>query len=106
MKEVDSNHIGNVKAAAKIFNSRKDRRSDPDGSFDSGRRWEPSKTERCACCESIRLPSIRWPASLLQHCRSAAHIALLYQVDREDLIREAKQLNAEAALLLVANKRT
>jgi hypothetical protein len=105
MLNVVNRNAGDVTEAAKTFNLRKSRQADPEGSYDSGRRWMPSIAEKCACCESIRLPSIKWPASLLQHCRSAAHIALLYQVDREELICEAKKLNAEAALLLVANKR-
>ena len=44
------------------------------GKTDSGSRWDPSREERCSCCESIRSPSRAYPWSLLKHCHSKKHI--------------------------------
>jgi len=68
--------------AADVFINRKTRKKHPDGSFENtNRRWHPSETESCECCNSIREPSRRFPFSLMTHCRSVGHIAKLYEVD-------------------------
>jgi len=65
--------------------NRRDRESDPEGSFDSAGRWYPSDEERQECCRTIREPSRKWPYSLLVHCRSLRHVARLYGVDEQTL---------------------
>lgn len=69
---------------------RQDRLSHPAGKQDRGGRWYPAPEERRPCCDRIRPPSRRWPWSLMHHCRTAEHIAQLYNVDRTALLREAR----------------
>jgi hypothetical protein len=83
--------------AAIEFNARQERQSHPEGRFDNGDRWYPSVDERCECCESIRSPSRGYPYSLMLHCRTAEHLANLFQVDVLLLRRAAKALKAGAS---------
>jgi len=57
----------------------------PDGKFDSGGRWYPSPEEKQECCKFIRAPSIRFPYSILRHCRTIKHVARKYEVKEKDL---------------------
>ncbi|HSH85384.1 MAG TPA: hypothetical protein VK979_09555 [Guyparkeria sp.] len=83
-----------ITKAAQEYLDRRDRRTHPDGTFDNAKRWYPSSTERCDCCNSIRSPSRAWPMSYMKHCRSAAHVASLYGVEARDLKRRARELEA------------
>jgi hypothetical protein len=74
-----------LESAYEVWLSRKSRESHPVGTFDNAGRWYPSKEERLDCCESIRKPSRAFPYSLMQHCRSAAHIAALHGVTAKSL---------------------
>lgn len=77
-------------AAVKTFRSRQARYDHPDGCFDNANRWYPSDDERCDCCDYIRSPSRVWPNSLNTHCRSAEHVANLFNVDVTLLRRAAR----------------
>lgn len=72
------------------FLAREDRSSNPDGYFDNGGRFYPSDKEHCACCDGIRTPSRSYPYSLMVHCRSAEHVAHLFDVDSKTLRRAIK----------------
>lgn len=62
-----------LRTAARRYLDLRDRRADPDGTFDTGGRWYPA--EELPCCASIRTPSRSWPYSYLVHCRTLAHVA-------------------------------
>lgn len=83
--------------AAAEYIARRDRTARPAGRMDDARRWWPAASERCACCDDIRTPSRGWPFSLLTHCRSAEHVAALRHVDKTELKREARRLDARGA---------
>jgi hypothetical protein len=80
---------------------RKERYSHPDGKSDKSR-WYPSDTERKICCNSIRSPSRAYPWSLMTHCRSIEHVAMLYGVDKTEIKECLKKKNLP--LLLGFNK--
>ena len=82
----------NVMLAAKVFIDRKHRLKHPDGDFDSAKRWYPDASEECDCCSGIRTPSRSYPFSLMVHCRSAEHVANLYDVEAGLLKAAAKTL--------------
>lgn len=88
-----------ILAAAQTFIDRSDRLEHPHGQFDNARRWYPDAGERCECCEHIRRPSRGYPFSWMKHCRSAVHLANLYDVDATLLRRAARQLRAAEALV-------
>ena len=79
------------------FILRRDRKVHPDGSFDSAGRWYPSAAEKCFCCYGIREPSRSWPYSQMQHCRTAAHVANLMDVDVKELRTAATIMDAALA---------
>jgi len=81
----------NLKEAVKIYLNRKSRAEHPEGSFDSGGRWYPTKSEKCCNCDSIRSPSLRYPYSLMTHCRGVEHVAELCDVDSLELKRAARK---------------
>lgn len=68
-------------AAAIEYLKRENRTAHPTGKFDNAKRFYPSDMERCDCCYSIRTPSASWPNTLMNHCRSAKHIANKFKVD-------------------------
>lgn len=86
-------------AAAREYLARQRHASLPDGSFDRKSRWTPSAAERQSCCKRIQRPSASYPFSLLTHCRTAVHVARLYGVDRIELFREARRIEAEEVTL-------
>jgi len=81
-----------VKLAAQEYLDRQSRKTHPEGRFDSAGRWYPSRDERCECCRLIRAPSRKYPYSLMLHCRTAHHVARLYNVTRGELLAMAKTL--------------
>lgn len=92
----DTEYLSRVDRAAHTFVARRDRREHPDGSEEgTARRWYPSDREFCECCKSIRNPSRAWPWSLMIHCRTAEHVAHLFDVDASDVRRRARQIDAE-----------
>lgn len=85
-------HTENVAIAAREYLDRRNRRSRPAGSRDRGGRWWPHREEERDCCRKIRRPSIRWPNSLLDHCRTARHVAELYGVPAAQFLRAAREV--------------
>jgi len=73
--EVSASPLG--RKMREMWESRLNRESHPDGEFDKAGRWWPDEGERQECCEYIRSPSRAYPYSLMVHCRSREHVALL-----------------------------
>jgi hypothetical protein len=92
--------------AAITYRDRRARTEHPDGSFDNKSRCYPSSAEQCSCCASVRSPSAAWPYSLMQHCRTAEHIANLYGVNDRLVKLVARLLDecGEAQLLAIAER--
>ena len=90
----DAEYIRQTVKAATEYLARKSRRSHPAGACDSGGRWYPAESERRWCCSMIRDPSRSWPWSLMVHCRTAEHVAELFDVNDTDLKRVARMLNS------------
>ena len=84
-----------TKAAAQLYLDRVSRRVYAPGYFDKQGRWYPADGERQDCCGGIRKPSRNWPYTLLRHCRSQAHVAMLCGVDRKALALAVRELRAE-----------
>lgn len=76
-----------IEAAHECFVRRKDRDEHPTGKFDKGGRWYPASQEEQICCSDVRSPSRSWPYSLMLHCRTAKHIAMLFDVQARDVKR-------------------
>ena len=70
-----------LNTAVICYIDRQSRYAHPFGKFDTGHCWEPDDGERRKCCDSVRTPSRVRPYTLMQHCRTLAHIAQLYDVD-------------------------
>jgi hypothetical protein len=81
--------------AAQEYIARRDRKKNPRGEFDRGGRWYAAKEELRKCCRPIRSPSRRFPYSELLHCRTAKHVAHLFDVDEHELKRAARALDKE-----------
>jgi len=79
-----------VDAAAREYLARRDRRTNPDGTFDSAGRWYPADGEKQPCCAAIRSPSRAYPYSYMVHCRTVAHVAAVHGVDARDLKSAAR----------------
>lgn len=81
----------NLLNATAEFIARQERTAHPEGKFDNGGRWYPNEeTEKCECCNYIRRPSRAFPFSMMVHCRTAEHIANLYNVNAKDIKALAK----------------
>lgn len=79
--------------AALQFRRLRDREEHPDGSFDKAGRWYPSDDEELECCHSVRGPSRAYPYPLLQHCRTAVHVAKTWKVEVREVRRVARLLD-------------
>ena len=71
--------------ALECYRRRAARTEHPSGRFDADGRFWPDSSERCLCCDAIRMPSRRWPYTLMLHVRSIVHIARLFGVNVSDL---------------------
>lgn len=80
--------------AAREYLMRKNRTSHPSGRFDNAQRFFPDQGEHRPCCTCVRSPSRAYPYSLMTHCRSAEHVANLYDVDASALRRAARKAMA------------
>lgn len=87
---MDESKIQQVAVAVVSYLGRQARKEHPAGDFDNAKRWYPSDSEECECCEGLRSPSRSWPNSLNKHCRSLEHVAALNKVARIDLSRAVK----------------
>lgn len=84
-----------LKEAAHEAFRRKNKTSHPYGSFKNNGTWLPSDKEKQSCCDSIRTPSVKYPYSLMTHCRTIEHIANLYNVDKKELKQAIKDCKKE-----------
>jgi hypothetical protein len=80
--------------ALRDYVDRRDWRVLPAGTQDYKGRWDPSSAERRECCSKIRRPSAAYPRSLLDHCRSAEHVAALHGVGAATLRGAARSVRA------------
>ncbi len=62
-----------------VYQSRKNRNSDPVGSFDRQGRFYLGEEEVCSCCSAIRTPSKAYPYSELTHARTKKHVTNLVE---------------------------
>lgn len=83
-----------LNTAVATYIHRQNRSENPSGKFDSAGRWYPSDAEQHACCNAIRSPSRHWPYSLMLHCRTAEHIAHVYDVDAKSIRAEARRMRS------------
>ncbi len=86
-----------LEEAAQEYLDRQARKSHPGGSFDKAKRFYPFEDEDC--CIGIRGPSRSYPYTLMIHCRSAKHVANLYDVDVTDLKRKAREIRKNNKIL-------
>lgn len=84
-------------AAVEEYIARQERRQHPAGKFDKAGRWYPSETEVQDCCRAIRSPSRAYPYSYMTHCRTAEHVAHLYEVDPGELRRAIRRSQKAAS---------
>ena len=77
--------------AAGEYYERQNRKSHPDGRADKAGRWYPSASEGQSCCHQVRQPTRSYPWSLMVHCRTARHIACLYDVSEADLRKAGRK---------------
>lgn len=79
-----------IQEIAKTYWRRRFHLENPSGHFNRGGRWFPDAREEAECCAHIRPPSRAYPYSLMQHCRSLKHLAMLYRIEPKALRKAAK----------------
>ena len=75
---------------------RRHRHYEPVGRYDNAGRWYPTEGEALDCCRHIRSPSRAYPYSLLAHCRTAKHVAALFDVPPKLVLRRARLMDCLA----------
>ncbi len=90
---------GRLGLALEAFLARESRAQGPEGEWREGL-WCPSSNERRPCCEGLQ-PTLANKQALESHCRSAAHVAALFEVPVLDLRRALRRarITQEAAPL-------
>lgn len=88
----DQQSTSRIDDAVTAFLARQDRTQHPDGKPDKGGRWYPSDAEYQLCCDKIRRPSRSYPWSYMVHCRTAEHVANLFEVDVKDVRKAARKV--------------
>lgn len=53
--------------------------------------WIPFPTEVRSCCTVVGLPTMKYPWALHRHCRSARHVAMLFDVDERHILNAVEQ---------------
>lgn len=100
----DELYLQTLHQAVSIYFRRQSRRARPKGKYDNFKRWHPADEERRGCCFSIRKPTMCWPRTLLQHCRTMLHVANLCGVSYDDLIdavrEQRKRMTADATWMV------
>lgn len=86
---------GKLREAALEWLRRQERQSRPRGTVDLAGRWWPEPEEQAACCVGAGSPTRLNPYKLLNHCRTARHVATLYGVDERQLRNAARYLKRE-----------
>lgn len=57
--------------------------------------WRPDPFyEKQACCEAVEAPSQRAPYSLLEHCRSAAHVGEMKGIEADAVVEKAHLIDS------------
>lgn len=80
-----------------VYTARRDRLTNPQGSFDKQGRWYPSAAENAdSYTDGLRSPSRAWPYSYLTGARTRKHVAALAEAAPEYFTRLVAE--AEAAL--------
>ena len=87
--DLDPAPTGRLALALEAFLARESRAQGPEGEWREGL-WFPSPNERRPCCDGLQ-PSPGNKQALESHCRSAAHVAALYEVPVLDLRRALKR---------------
>jgi len=83
--------------ASKEYLQRKARKSHPKGKFNQpAGTFFLSRDEICDCCIGIRKPSRNFPHSENIHGRTAKHVANLFGVDRNEMLKKVKELKEAA----------
>ena len=82
--------------AARCWIARHDRDEHPSGGWDDAGRWYPTTAEAQPCCKHVVGPSRAHPYRVMQHCRSAGHVAFLFDVDERELRRAVRRLQSDA----------
>lgn len=72
-----------LESAANEYIARRDRRSNPPGTFDKQGRFYCD--EKCDCCKGIRSPSVAYPYSEMLHARTLRHVAKVFKVSEKEL---------------------
>lgn len=83
-----------VELAARAFLRRQSGTEQPDGAFTPKGVWVVSPAEQRGCCGRVRA-SAKWPRAVEAHCKSAAHVAALFDVPEKDLRRTARLLDQQ-----------
>lgn len=97
---MNNNSLSTIKNAQEILNAyqiyhnRQMWLTHPDGSFGDGYTWLPSNAERRSCCSKALMPTRGSSMRLLEHCRSAEHVAHLCLVDPALLTQFVKVIEA------------
>lgn len=86
--------------AVLTYIARMDRYAHPAGCCDAAGVWYPAGAERRPCCSEAGRPSPHWPWTLMRHCRTAVHVAHLFDVDRAEVAAalDATELKVVCAL--------
>ncbi len=80
---------GRLRLALEAFLARESRAQGPEGEWREGL-WFPSPGERRPCCEGLQ-PTLANKQALESHCRSAVHVAALFEVPVLELRRALRK---------------
>lgn len=80
-----------VRAAAEEYVARQEYRSDPKMAEDHTDKYNIADEEKRSCCT----PYLRRRYELNRHCRSAEHVANLFDVSLQDMMNEVTRLKGE-----------
>ena len=86
---------GKLREAALEWLRRQERQSRPRGMTDLAGRWWPVGSEQAECCAGVPAPTRYNPYRVLNHCRTARHVAALYGVDERQMRNAARYLKRE-----------
>ena len=70
----------------------KNRKTHPEGTFDSGGRFYLAESEKCVCCRGIRSPSRAYPYSEMKHARTLKHVAIKFGVDESECRKALREM--------------
>ena len=70
----------------------KNRKTHPEGTFDSGGRFYLAESEKQDCCRGIRSPSRAYPYSEMKHARTLKHVANKFGVDESECRKALREM--------------